>query len=153
MNGWSENGRAFSELLIEVFRVNGLLLEAGNEITRPVGLTSARWQVLGVVEHAPVPASHVGRMMGLTRQNVQQIADALAQEGFIEYRENPHHRRAKLLCVTEKGREALAVIGERQVEWSNRIGAAVDPDKLSAAYATLARLREALEHDAGEPIS
>jgi DNA-binding MarR family transcriptional regulator len=151
MNGWTENGRAFSHLLVEVFRVNGLLLEAGNEITRPTGLTSARWQVLGVVEHGPLPAAHVGRTMGLTRQNVQQIADALSEEGFLEFRENPHHRRAKLLCITPQGTQALATIGERQVEWANRIGAAVAPDELSAALATLARLRETLERDGGDP--
>lgn len=33
---------AFSELVIEVFRVNGLALEAGDLLARPAGLTSAR---------------------------------------------------------------------------------------------------------------
>lgn len=148
MEGWTEEGEAMSYLLLEVFRVNGLLLEAGNELTRPAGLTGARWQVLGVVEHGPIPAAQVGRTMGLTRQNVQQIADALAEEGFLEFRENPHHRRSKLLCITPKAEAALAIVKARQVEWANRLGATLDLDQLRAAQATLTLFREALERDA-----
>ncbi len=55
----SSKGSAFTELILEVFRLNGLLLEAGDRITQPVGLSSARWQVLGVVEHEPTPVAHV----------------------------------------------------------------------------------------------
>ncbi|HEU4740990.1 MAG TPA: helix-turn-helix domain-containing protein, partial [Meiothermus sp.] len=82
-------GEAFTELALEVFRLNGLLLEAGDELTRPVGQTSARWQVLGVVEHGPVTVPQVARVMGLTRQGVQRTADLLEEDGLIEYVENP----------------------------------------------------------------
>jgi DNA-binding MarR family transcriptional regulator len=143
----SLEGEAFTQLLLEVFRVNGLLLEAGNELTRPVGLSSARWQVLGVVEHGPVPAAHVGRIMGLTRQNVQQIADALAREGFIEYRDNPHHRRAKLLTITPKGQEALAYVSQRHAHWASQIGNQHALDTLRAAATTLRQVRESLQRD------
>jgi DNA-binding MarR family transcriptional regulator len=78
----SANGSAFTELILDVFRLNGLLLEAGDRLTHPVGLSSARWQVLGVVEHQPTPVAHVARIMGLTRQSVQQTADALASDGL-----------------------------------------------------------------------
>ena len=70
-------GAAVTDLIIEVFRLNGLLLEAGDLLTHPVGLTSARWQILGVVEHAPISVAHVARTMHLARQSVQQIADGL----------------------------------------------------------------------------
>ncbi|MGV3618430.1 MAG: MarR family winged helix-turn-helix transcriptional regulator [Fimbriimonas sp.] len=146
----SAEGEAFTQLLLEVFRVNGLLLEAGNELTRPVGLSSARWQVLGVVEHGPVPAAHVGRIMGLTRQNVQQIADALAREGFIEYRPNPQHRRAKLLTITPKGQEALAYVSTRHAQWASHIGDQHALLTLRAAATTLRQVRESLERDPEE---
>ena len=93
---------AFTSLIIEVFRVNGLLLAAGDRLTGPAGLSSARWQVLGVVEHGPSSVAHVARAMGLTRQSVQQTADALERDGFIEYVDNPHHLRAKLMAMTPK---------------------------------------------------
>ena len=70
----SRGGQTFSELLVEVFRVNGLLLAAGDDLARPAGLTSARWQVLGVVDHGPVTVAQVARIMGLTRQSVRWSA-------------------------------------------------------------------------------
>ncbi|WP_433926220.1 MarR family winged helix-turn-helix transcriptional regulator [Sorangium cellulosum] len=142
---------AFSELVVEVFRVNGLALEAGDLLARPAGLTSARWQVLGVVDHGPAPVSNVARMMGLTRQGVQQIADALQREGFVEYVENPHHRTAKLISMTEAGREALRQVEARHAAWADRLGKRIDPSSLRAAVDALRQARQALEEDASSP--
>lgn len=141
----SPKGSIFTELVIEVFRLNGLLLEAGDKLTRPVGLSSARWQVLGVVEHGPIPVSNVARVMGLTRQSVQQTADGLERDGFIQYQENPHHRRAKLMSLTPQGREALEYVTEWQAEWANQIGGQHDVDGLQTALKVLRELRESLE--------
>ena len=151
MSGPTEEGEAFTELVIEVFRLNGLLLQAGDRLTAPVGLSSARWQVLGVVEHGPVPVANVARIMGLTRQSVQQTADALARDGFVEYLENPHHRRAKLISLTPKGRKALDHVVESQAQWANRIAPAVNRQRLRAAVNALRQVRERLEQDEVAP--
>lgn len=93
-------GAEFSELLVEVFRVNGLLLAA------PAGLTSARWQVLGVVDHGPCTVAQVARNMGLIRQTVRQTAAGLVRDGMVEFRDNPADRRARLLAPTPRGAAA-----------------------------------------------
>lgn len=139
--------QAFTELVLEVFRLNGLLLEAGDELTRPVGLTSARWQVLGVVEHGPVPVSHVARTMGLSRQSVQVTANGLERDGFITFSDNPHHRRAKLLCLTEKGERALVYVREQQARWAERIGGEHELADLEKALEVLRGLQGSLERD------
>ena len=141
----SANGNAFTDLILEVFRLNGLLLEAGDRLTHPVGLSSARWQVLGVVEHQPTPVAHVARIMGLTRQSVQQTADVLANDGFITYTDNPHHRRAKLMTITPKGREALDYIQQCQINWANQISESLSLEALKAAITVLRQLGEQLE--------
>ncbi|MCP3144911.1 MarR family winged helix-turn-helix transcriptional regulator [Pyxidicoccus xibeiensis] len=143
----TEVGALFTELVLEVFRVNGLVLEAGDRLTEPVGLSSARWQILGVVDHEPAPVANVARLMGLTRQSVQQTADALERDGFVEYVENPHHRRAKLIAMTEKGREALRKVEARHATWANRTGAAIDSRALQAALEGLREVRKRLEDD------
>lgn len=145
MNDHSPNGSAFTQLILEVFRLNGILLETGNVLSHPVGLSSARWQVLGVVEHSPTPVAHVARIMGLTRQSVQQTADALAKDGFITYTENPHHRRSKLMKITPKGRQALDYVQQCQVDWANQIGAPHSLEDLKTAVKVLQQLRESLE--------
>jgi DNA-binding MarR family transcriptional regulator len=114
-------------------------------LTDPVGLSSARWQVLGVVEHQPTPVAHVARIMGLTRQSVQQTADALANDGFIIYTDNPHHRRAKLMTITPKGRKALDYVQQCQLDWANQISASLSLEALKTAVTVLRQLGERLE--------
>ncbi|NVJ20978.1 winged helix-turn-helix transcriptional regulator [Myxococcus sp. AM011] len=141
-------GSAFTDLVLEIFRNNGLLLAAGERLSEPSGLTSARWQVLGVVDHEPTPVANVARTIGLTRQSVQQTADALEAEGLVEYQENPHHRRAKLIALTAKGRERLREVEARQLAWANKVGGRVSMASLKTALTTLQEVREALEQDA-----
>ena len=147
MTRLSLNAEAFTELILEVFRLNRLLLDAGDHLTQPVELSSARWQVLGVVEHGPIPVAHVGRIIGLTRQSVQQTADSLAEDGLIEYIENPHHRRAKLMVTTPKGRKALDYVVERHAEWANQIGEKHSLEGLQTAVTALQQVRASLEQN------
>ncbi len=144
-------GLAFTDLVLEVFRLNGLLLAAGDRMAGPSGLTSARWQVLGVVDHAPTPVAHVARIMGLTRQAVQTTADALERDGFVEYRDNPHHRRAKLIALTAKGRAALRQVEARQASWADRLGRSIGHDRLLASVDGLRHARQQLEQDSASP--
>jgi DNA-binding MarR family transcriptional regulator len=138
----------FSELLIEVFRVNGLALAAGDDLGQQAGLTSARWQVLGVVDHGPAPVAQVARTMGLRRQSVQVTADALARDGFVSYADNPHHRRAKLITITAAGRTALRALEARHAPWAHRLGKGVGLDTLRTTLAGLRAARQQLEADA-----
>jgi len=151
MAGLTARATAFSEFLIEVFRINGLALEVGDLLSKPAGLTSARWQVLGVVDHGPAPVSNVARTMGLTRQSVQSTADVLESDGFIEYVANPHHRTAKLIAITKGGREALRRVEARHAVWANRLGTRLGLARLRAALEVMQHAREALEQDAVLP--
>ncbi|MFI6324448.1 MarR family winged helix-turn-helix transcriptional regulator [Nonomuraea sp. NPDC050556] len=99
-----------SEAALTVFRLNGQFLDVAEELARPSGLTAAWWQVLGAVLHEPLPVAGIARVMGMTRQGVQRIADLLVEKGLAEYRPNPAHRRAKLLQPTLEGRAAISKI-------------------------------------------
>jgi DNA-binding MarR family transcriptional regulator len=146
----SPGGQAFSELLVEVFRVNGLLLAAGDDLARPAGLTSARWQVLGVVDHGPVTVAQVARVMGLTRQSVQQTADALVRDGLVALVPNPAHRRARLLTLTPTGRTALRYVEEQQSGWANAIAERLPHSELRACLGALRDLGDLLEKPDGQ---
>src|SRR5271166_4204772 len=98
----SPPSNAISELILEVFRLNGRLLEAGDALVADIGLTSARWQVLGAValSAVPLPVAHIARNMGLARQSVQRLVDEMLADGLVRHAPNPHHRRAKLVLLT-----------------------------------------------------
>src|SRR5687767_7130428 len=99
----SAAGDELTELVLKIFRLNGRLLEAAEGMTAGTPLTAARWQVLGAVLRGPLTVAGIARSMGLTRQAVQRLADALVDDGLCAYEDNPAHRRAKLVVPTEQG--------------------------------------------------
>lgn len=137
-------GDAFSAVAILILRLSGYLTTAGDELARPAGQTSARWQVLAAVESAPLTVAHIARALGLARQSVQRVADVLAEEDLVAYQENPAHRRAKLLRLLPKGRAVLRAIQAAQQPWADALGARIGEGDLRRAAATLERLLQVL---------
>ena len=70
---------AITQLTLTVFRLNGMLLHWGDQVVEPLGLTSARWQMLGALALAstPLTAPQVGEAMGVTRQGAQKQLNLL----------------------------------------------------------------------------
>lgn len=128
----------FSRFSLGIFTVNGLLMRKGDQITQSIGQSSARWQVLGRVDYKSQTVAQIAKDMGHARQSVQRIADVLAKEGCIIYKDNPADRRAQLLELTAKGERVLGEIYDRHKESTQRIMARLDAE-------TLSRLADALE--------
>lgn len=143
----TKGGKAFTELVLETFRFNGRLLAAGDRLSKPAGLTSSRWQILGAIEGQSNSVAQIARKMGLARQNVQRIANVLKQEGIVEYVPNPDHQRAKLVCLTERGRKAAKELARRQEAWANEIASRVSVSEIRDALEVLRKLRSGVEDD------
>ena len=142
---------AVTELVLETFRLNGRLLAAGDALIADLGLTSARWQVIGAVSlaQAPQPVAHIARNMGLTRQAVQRLANDLEREGLVRFAPNPHHQRAKLVLLTRKGKTAFAAAMNRWQPWANSLAAGLSLRDIKLASAMLRTIRQRL--DQAEP--
>ncbi len=142
----SAEGAATTTLILQVFRVNGLLLGAGDRLTRDSGLTSARWQVLGALSEGPLTAAQVARNVGLKRQSVQRLVDVLEEEGVVRFEDNPHHLRAKLIRMTEAGERKYAKVMAIQTAWVNRLSRGLKNADVQTALQVLrameARLRQ-----------
>lgn len=113
-------------------------------MARPVGQTSARWQVLAAADHAPMTVAQIARTLNLARQSVQRVADLLEADGLTAFEENPGHRRAKLVVLTPKGRRTLRSIQAAQRVWADALGSAVGEADLVRASATLDKALRAL---------
>lgn len=141
-----------SHLALEVFRLNGALIAAGDALVAPLGLTSARWQVMGAVAEARggLPVAGIARSMGLVRQSVQRIADELADEDILRFVPNPHHRRAKLVQLTERGEALFAEASRRWLSMAETLVAPLEPAEVRRAALLLRAFRRQLEVPAGE---
>lgn len=140
-------GDALTDLMLDLFRLNSQLLTAGDRLVAQLGLTSARWQILGAVVHAgrPQPVAWLARDLGANRQNVQRIVNDLHAEGLLAFETNPHHRRAQLVVLTEKGRSAFDGAMALQAPWVNRLSEGLSVKDLQTVQRVVTALRKRLE--------
>lgn len=127
--------------------MNNLLLTAGDRLVAPLGLTSARWQILGAIVAADrtQPVAWLARNLGANRQNVQRIINDLHKDGLVSFETNPHHRRAQLIVLTDKGRQTYEATMRLQIPWVNQLSDGLSMKDLEGARRVLAALRGRLE--------
>jgi DNA-binding MarR family transcriptional regulator len=119
----SPNAKLLTEIVLLVFRVNGRLLAAGDRLVADLGLTSARWQMLGAValSDRPRTAPQLAIHMGTTRQAAQKQLDLLLEDGLVAAEANPGHARSPLYVLTRRGTSAYAATERVQTAWANRL--------------------------------
>jgi DNA-binding MarR family transcriptional regulator len=139
-------------LVLETFRLNGRLLAAGDALVADIGLTSARWQVLGAMALSPVPlpVAHIARNMGLTRQAVQRLANEMEGDGLVRFEPNPHHQRARLVLLTPRGKAAYDAAMTRQRPWARHLAEGLSTKQIEAATVLLRSIRQRLEQESAE---
>ncbi len=142
-------GDALTGLVIDLFRVNNLLLIAGDRLVARLGLTSARWQVLGAIVAAerPQPVAWLARNMGANRQNLQRIINDLHKEGFVAFEVNPHHRRAQLVVLTDKGRQTYEAAMRLQSPWVDSLAQGLVVKDIETVHRVILALRRKLDSD------
>ncbi|MFF4170246.1 MarR family winged helix-turn-helix transcriptional regulator [Streptomyces sp. NPDC001744] len=140
-----EERDALSRTALGVFRLNGQFLAVSEKLAEPAALTAAWWQVLGAVLPGPLPVAGIARVMGITRQSVQRVADLLVREGLASYEPNPAHRRAKLLAPTDAGRAAVRRIDPGHAEFAALLQRELGgPEAFEETVRVLERLSRAL---------
>ncbi|CAH0354779.1 MAG: MarR family winged helix-turn-helix transcriptional regulator [Sphingobium sp.] len=135
-----------SKLALEVFRSNGALIASGDSLVAPLGLTSARWQVLGAVIEArgQLNVASIARNMGLVRQSVQRVVKDLASLGLVRIEPNPHHRRAHLVQVTHEGERRFECASAAWLAHTATLSANLPLDQLEELVSVLGKVRAGL---------
>ena len=142
-------GAALTDLILDLFRLNSRMLVAGDRLVAGLGLTSARWQVLGTIVAAEraQPVAWLARDLGAARQNVQRIVNDLVKEGLVAFAANPHHRRAPLVVLTDKGRSTFEAAMGLQAPWVNQLSAGLRAEDIETTRGLMTALRRRLESD------
>jgi DNA-binding MarR family transcriptional regulator len=140
-------GEALTNVMLDLFRLSSLLLTAGDRLVARLGLTSARWQILGAIVYAqrPQPVAWLARDLGANRQNVQRIVNDLRKEGLVSFEVNPHHRRAHLVVLTDKGRRSFDAAMELQAPWINSLSDRLSVKDIETVHRVVTTLRKKLE--------
>lgn len=140
------SGDAVTDLVLDLFRLNNQLLATGDRLVARLGLTSARWQILGAIVAAdyPQPVAWLARNLGANRQNVQRIVNDLEKEGLVAFETNPHHRRAQLVVLTDKGKKTFDAAMGLQAPWIDGLSQGLSVKKIETAHQVILALRQNL---------
>lgn len=140
-------GQLVTEIVLEVFKLSGLLVIEGDRLTEDYGLSSARWKVLGALNFSPVPMTvpQIAHAMGQTRQGVQRLVNEMKQDGFVDFQDNPYHKKAKIIALTAKGKKAYQQVDSKQIPWANSLASGFKASELKIASSVLKTIMEKLE--------
>ena len=109
----------FLDLVLSIFRLNGLLIAEGDALTEKLGLTHARWKVIGAIalSNAGLTVPGVARVLCQSRQAFQLINYVIVEDGLLAYQRNPKHKRSVLITLTEEGNHVYNMLREQQDPW------------------------------------
>lgn len=132
----------FLDLVLSVFRLNGLLISEGDAMTHNLGLTHARWKVIGAIALSTngLTVPGIARVLGQSRQAVQRITDVMVDDALLVYLPNPRHKRSVLVTLSDEGRAAYSQLREVQDPWAINTTDDIPSEELDTALRLVRRL-------------
>ena len=109
---------------------------AGTGVTPPTRALMATLQ-----DNGPRPVPKLGLALGVTRQAVQPLVDALVAEGRAELLPNAGNRRSPLVRLTDAGAEAFAAIRAAEMRQVWRIAAQYPRTEIASTRRIITSLR------------
>lgn len=80
-------------------------IEAITQATAGFASAGGEWGVLrSLIKDGPQTVPDLARSRPVSRQHCQTIANDLEADGYIEFIDNPKHKRSKLMRATREGR-------------------------------------------------
>lgn len=137
------SGRELHGLFQEVFRLQAVLSGMIDTVHGLAGMRTSQVRlgtVLSELGEGTVP--DVAHLMMVSRQYVQVAANEMEAMGFVVFKDNPRHKRSKLVCLTEKGRAALESTGDREAAIVEQGFPDVAKERVHEARSLLLELRE-----------
>jgi DNA-binding MarR family transcriptional regulator len=93
----------------------------------------------------PTPVPRIARSRGVSRQHIQTIVNELLDEGLVELRDNPAHRRSCLVTLTAAGDATISGIRDTERTVLGDAFADVDTAAVRAATQTLRAVRRRID--------
>jgi DNA-binding MarR family transcriptional regulator len=128
------------QMYADLFEAAAVSRHQGEELAGSVGQTQARWQTMWVIDSGLLTVPQVARRLGVSRQNVQRIADELRDERLLRLVDNPDHKTSPLLELTATGRAHLARINTAADEVHERMLAYISEPEIKTLRTMLRKL-------------
>src|SRR6185312_722388 len=131
-------------IVADIYELAGRFRERGEAIAGAVGQTQARWQVMSAASAEPRTVAQIARRLGVSRQNVQRIADLLVAERSASFAANPDHKGSPFLMLHAGGRDALAKITKAAAQSHAQLARRLAGAEVGALHRGLRKLIQAM---------
>ena len=112
-----------------------------SHFAKSTGLFMPQFNILMQLHHkGPCGMSEVSERFDISAAAASQLVDKLVQAGYLERTEDPTDRRAKLLALSDKGKELIQQGTEERYRWMDDLAATLsteDQKKVSEALILL----------------
>jgi DNA-binding MarR family transcriptional regulator len=119
---------------------------------KSTGLSMPQFGLLMQMHHkGACGISDVSERFEITPAAASQLVDKLVQHGFIQRGEDPNDRRAKLLNLTDKGRDLIQRGMEERYHWVDELGERLTAEERVKVTEALNIMTEAARDLEAEP--
>ena len=120
---------------------------------KSTGLSMPQFGLLMQMHHkGPCGMSQVSERFEITPAAASQLVDKLVQNGFIQREEDPDDRRAKLLNLTDKGRDLIQRGMQERYRWVDELGERLTAEERVKITEALNIMTEAAKELEAEPV-
>jgi DNA-binding MarR family transcriptional regulator len=92
----------------------------------------------------PQTVPQIARARPVSRQRIQKLADEMAEQGLVEFIDNPAHKRSKLVRLTRKGEESYDELRAAMLALCEELASDMDAAQIETARAVLDDLAKKL---------
>jgi len=140
--GWVDSAAGMAAV-VSVMRAEQIFLRRATDVLRPLGLTFARYQVLGMLRWAgPLTLGAVGHRLWITPGTVTSSVDRLEAADLCRRASHPTDARATLLEITARGRRLFDRAVERlNADLFETVG--LDEEELELLIGLVGKIRAA----------
>jgi DNA-binding MarR family transcriptional regulator len=120
---------------------------------KATGLSMPQFGVLMQLHyHRDCAISDISERFDITSAGASQLVDKLVQSRLIQREEDPNDRRAKILNLTEKGRDFIEQGNEERYRWVNQLAEKLTLEERAKVSEALTIMTEAAREMEAEPI-
>ncbi len=149
--GRTEEVAALQELIDETRRFFHQLRVAAQQVHGGSTMTAGlRGVLLDLFKNGDQTVPAMARARPVSRQHIQTLVDQLHRGGLLRLKNNPAHRRSKLISLTRAGHAAAEGMLKREAEVLGALDLPVSEDSIRSAAHVLRSARELLRGSAWE---
>ena len=120
---------------------------------KSTGLSIPQFSLLMQMHHkGACGMSQVSERFEITPAAASQLVDKLVQSGFVQRVEDPHDRRAKLLNLTDKGRDLIQQGVEERYRWVDELAGQLTAEERAQISDALNIMTQAAQELESEPV-